>query len=149
MRYLDASVLAKAFVLEPGVEQVRRWLAGPDCATASLTLVEVASAIARSERERRITTGAAAGAVAELASIAPRIHLVELSARVIEQASALLFQSTLRAGLFRRTLRAGDAVQLASALVLRDCAPRGFTFACADGHLADAARAEGLVVEVP
>lgn len=46
----------------------------------------------------------------------------------------------------RHPLRALDALQLASALVARAASPDVSEFACFDGALADAARAEGFSV---
>lgn len=43
-------------------------------------------------------------------------------------------------------LRAGDAIHLASAMLFRDAVPGDTTFACADGVLANSARAEGFTV---
>jgi hypothetical protein len=46
--------------------------------------------------------------------------------------------------LHRHTLRAADALQLASALVAADGDPAGLPFVCLDDRLRDAARREGF-----
>lgn len=54
--------------------------------------------------------------------------------------------SEARALLVRHPLRAGDAIQLASALLLRRELAEPVTFAAYDDRLKAAARAEGLTV---
>jgi hypothetical protein len=46
-------------------------------------------------------------------------------------------------------LRAGDALQLAAALVSSEDAPQGETFVCLDTRLRDAARREGFAIRPP
>ena len=140
MRYLDSSVLAKPFLEESGADTVRRWLAEPGCVTSRLSLVEVASAIRRKVRERALSAEAAGKQLDDLDQMAQSLDLNDLTQAVVERSWAVLA---------RHPLRAGDAVQLSSALVLRDSARANFWFACTDDRLAAAAAAEGLVVERP
>jgi len=138
MRYVDASVLAKAYLLEPGSEQVRAWLAQGGCATARLSEIEVTSALARRAREDRALGGRLALLRNELTRDLEAMVVVELVADVVALATDLLF---------RVPLRAGDAIQLASALGLRDGLPEQACFVCADDRLAAAAVHAGLGVE--
>ena len=63
--------------------------------------------------------------------------LVEVTAELTTDAQALLV---------RHTLRAGDAVQLASCLYLRRETGEQMSFAAFDDRLTSAARAEGLTL---
>ena len=65
------------------------------------------------------------------------LRVVELSTPVVLEARALLV---------RHPLRAGDAIQLASALLLRRELAEPVTFAVYDDRLKAAAKVEGLVV---
>lgn len=140
MRFLDASCLAKAYLKEPGSGQVRAWLAERGCAVARLTEVEVTSALARRVREGDVSAEQLPGLRRELAADLETMDVLELTTDAVRLASNLLVQ---------HPLRAGDAVQLASALLLHAAVPSGFTFACVDHGLAAAASREGLNVEAP
>jgi predicted nucleic acid-binding protein len=69
----------------------------------------------------------------------PALAMVELSAEITGDARALLL---------RHTLRASDAVQLASCLYLQRQLVEPVPFVAFDGRLVLAARAEGLTVIV-
>lgn len=140
MRFLDASVLAKAYLNEQGSERVRGWLAQGGCAVARLTEVEVTSALARKVREGDVAAEQLAVFRRALGVDLEAMDVLELTTEAVRLANALLV---------RHPLRAGDAVQLASALMLRAAVPAGFTFACVDNRLAAAAAREGLSVEAP
>ncbi|MEO8076343.1 MAG: type II toxin-antitoxin system VapC family toxin [Acidobacteriota bacterium] len=138
MRYFDASALAKRYVRESGSLKIQRLLAADRAATSRLTFVEIVSAV-----RRRVRDGSLSGEQAERATAALDVDLdamliVELTAAVVRRAQRLLQ---------RHPLRAGDAVQLASALHLRDALDADTPFVAFDAHLIDAARAEGLRVE--
>lgn len=105
-------------------------------ATSRLTEVEVASALARRCREGAFDVAERDRALAELAHDLVGMAVVEVVSAVTSRARALLV---------RHTLRAGDALQLASCLVLRDGAG-SVSFAAFDDPLVAAARAEGLQV---
>ena len=94
---------------------MRRWLAAGLSATARLSAVEVASALARRCRE-----GAFAAAERDRALVALEDDL--------------------------SALRAGEAIQLASALLLRRELSEAVAFAAYDDRLKAAAKAEGLAV---
>jgi len=105
-------------------------------ATSRLTEVEVASALARRCREGAFDVAERDRALAELTHDLMTMTVVEVVPAVTSRARVLLG---------RHTLRAGDALQLASCLVLRDGAA-SVAFAAFDDRLVAAARAEGLQV---
>jgi predicted nucleic acid-binding protein len=116
---------------------VRRWLAAGPAATSRLSAVEIASALARRCREGAFPPRARDRALAALEVDFSAFHVVELSAPVARHARALLV---------RHPLRAGDAIQLASALLLRRELDEVVTFAAYGDGLKQAAKAEALVV---
>ncbi len=125
----------KRYVQEAGSDRVRRWLASGTPATSRLTEVEVASALMRRWREGSFSTAARDRALAALAGDLDALTIVEVTPPVTARARSLLE---------RHPLRAGDALQLASCLLLRDSARGPVAFAAFDDHLSQAARAEGL-----
>lgn len=125
----------KRYVVEEDSARVRRWLAAGEGATARLTALEIASALARRCREGAFTAAERDRALAALEPDLATLRVVELSPPVVSAARDLLV---------RHALRAGDAVQLASALLLRRELAVGVRFAAYDDRLKAAARAEGL-----
>ena len=125
----------KRYVRETGSDRVRRWLAAGSAATSRLTEVEVASALMRRWREGSFGTAERDRALAALVADLEALTVVEVASPVTSRARRLLE---------RHPLRAGDAVQLASCLLLRDAAGGPVAFAAFDGRLNEAARAEGL-----
>jgi predicted nucleic acid-binding protein len=116
---------------------VHRWLAAGLVATARLSAVEVASALARRCREGAFSQAERDRALAALEEDFSALSVVELSLPVAGEARALLV---------RHPLRAGDAIQLASALLLRRELGDTVVFAAYDDRLKSAAKAEGLGV---
>lgn len=115
---------------------MRSWLAAGHAATARLSAVEVASGLARRCREGAFSAAERDRALAALEKDLATLRLVELSPPVVLEALALLA---------RHALRAGDAVQLASALLLKRELRTAVGFAAYDERLRAAATAEGLV----
>jgi predicted nucleic acid-binding protein len=136
-RYFDASALAKRYVLETGSTTVRLLLASGSAATSRLSDVEVSSAIVRRAREGAFTTDERDRMLAALQHDVPALAMVELTPEITADARTLLL---------RYPLRAGDAVQLASALYLQRQLARPVPFVACDRRLVLAAHAEGLVV---
>lgn len=136
--YFDASALARPYVDEEGSELVEAWLAAPMSATSRWTHVEILSAVSRRYREGFLTpeqrNQIAAAVTDDLASFL----VVELTPDVIAVADGLLA---------RHALRAGDSIQLASALVLWQRTRQAVAFYGFDMRLGAAAVQEGLVVE--
>ena len=125
----------KRYVRERGSDRVRGWLAAGAAATSRLTEVEIASALMRRWREGSFGAAARDRALAALVADLEALTLVEVAPPVTSRARRLLE---------RHPLRAGDAVQLASCLLLRDTTGGPIAFAAFDGRLNEAARAEGL-----
>jgi predicted nucleic acid-binding protein len=136
-RYFDASALAKRYVRETGSATVRRLLASGSAATSRLSVVEVSSAIVRRAREGAFTIDERDRMLAALQHDVPALAMVELTPEITADARTVLL---------RYPLRAGDAVQLASAVYLQRQLARPVPFVAYDRRLVLAARAEGLVV---
>jgi predicted nucleic acid-binding protein len=146
--YADSSALVKRHVQEVGTRWFRQ-LADPSSAnviiTAQLSIVEVYSALNRRRRELRISATDYTTLASEFATVVKdEYEMVPLSLEVIDRARLLLEC---------HSLRAGDAVQLASALLTNDklqtasFAPA--IFLTADDRLLVAAHAEGLTTDDP
>jgi predicted nucleic acid-binding protein len=129
--------LAKRYVQETGSASVRRQLKAGRIATSRLSVIEIASALARRAREGAVTTAERDRAVRRLNADLAAYILVELTAELSADAQALLL---------RHPLRSGDAVQLASCLYLQRETGQGVLFAAFDERLNKAARAEGLTL---
>jgi predicted nucleic acid-binding protein len=132
--FLDASALVKRYVEEPGSEIVRRVLGTGVPVVSRLTEVEITSALARRCREGHVDLAARDAALADLARDLEAIFVVELGPEVVSKAAGLLK---------RRPLRAADAVQLASCLVLADRLVQPVQLLAFDQRLVEAATAEG------
>jgi hypothetical protein len=127
----------KRYVEEEDSPRVRRWIAAGVSATARLSAVEVTSALTRRCREGAFSVTERDRALAALEDDLSALRVVELSMRVVAEARVLLA---------RHPLRAGDAIQLASALLLRRELAEPVTFAAYDERLKSAAGTEGLTV---
>lgn len=130
--YLDASALAERYVREAGSHTVEAAMAHGPAARSRLSEVEVVSALARQAREGWLSAAERDLALAAWRSEMQRMDLIELTATITARARVLLW---------RHTLRAGDAIQLASAMHLSQAAAY-------DARLCAAARAEGLRLAV-
>ena len=138
MRFWDSSALLPLLVEEPRTEaMVALMRDDPAAAVWWLALVECWSALARLQREQRLTEDGVPEAAALLAEAARRWTEVPPIERVRGQASRLVRL---------HPLRAADATQLAAALVLSDFEPRTLPFVTLDDRLAVAARREGFEV---
>jgi predicted nucleic acid-binding protein len=135
MDYLDASALVKRYVRENGSLLVRRLVTAGPVATSRLSEVEVASALVRRARELAFSTRERDRALTMLAADFDALPVVELVPEVTAIARALLL---------RRVLRASDAIQLASCLLLQRELQVAVRFVVFDDRLREAARTEGL-----
>ena len=140
MRYFDASALVKGYVEEVDSRRMRRWLTRGPASTARLSFVEVASALGRLGREGRLSEDQRSAALATLTADAGSVLVVELTGEIVARAQALTQT---------HPLRAGDAIQLASCLFLRDTVDRRITLVSYDDRLSTAARLEGLKLSGP
>lgn len=114
MVFVDASALVKRYVRERHSVAVRRVVAAGPIAVSRLSEVEVPSALARLVRERRLTTRTRDRAIAAFVTDVTAWHVVEVTPDVTALGRTLLH---------RYDLRAGDAIQLASAVWLRLSVP--------------------------
>src|SRR5262245_44250998 len=137
MRYFDASALATRYVRERGSVKVRRLLSSDVAATSRLSHVEIVSALMRRSREGVLSEAMRESALAMLEYDLSAMLIVELSPDVVTRANKLLR---------RHVLRAGDAIQLASVLHLRDALHEDVTFTAFDKRLVAAARGEGVTL---
>lgn len=103
----------------------------------TLTTVEVASALMRLQRERRLSASAAERAFAVWEGIAVGVHCVSDVATVKHRAVRLLRG---------HPLKAADALQLAAALVACGDQTTDHVFVTLDARLARAAAQEGFCV---
>lgn len=133
--YLDASALVKNYIEEDGSDEVRSRLATTLPAVSRLSMVEVAWAIARRCREGDLSAGDRDRLLADLREDGDALYLMELAPEVVRSAEELLV---------RHPLRAADAIQLSSCLVLQRWMARPIGFAAFDRRLLDAAGREGL-----
>lgn len=138
MKFWDTSALLPLLVEEPRTEPMQALLReDPAAAVWWLTPVECWSALARLEREQRLTEQQVAQSARLLDEAARRWTEVPPIERVRDQGSRLLRV---------HPLRAADALQLAAALVLSDFEPRTLPLVTLDDRLATAARREGFAV---
>lgn len=142
MRYWDASALVPLVTAEAATERVREWLAeDPGIVTWGWTAVELAGAVERRVREGSIGRDERRVALDRFAVLAEAWDEVTDLPAVRQRALPLLS---------RHPLRAADAAQLASALLVAEPAPASLCFVCLDERLALAAELEGLrVLGVP
>jgi hypothetical protein len=143
--FLDASALVKAYVREPGSRWVRQVLSprGTRAFISPFSGAEVLAAIGRKARAGELKGKAFKGIVTAFrADFRHRFAQTALSPVVIEEAIALVLA---------HPLRGADAVQLASALRLREATPqlKDLTFVAADAALLRVARRTGLATENP
>ena len=136
-RYFDASALVKRYVREAGSTAVRRLLATGTAATSRLSEIEVPSAIIRRAREGSFSLEERDRALAAFQRDMPALAAVELIPEIVAAAQGLLL---------RHPLRAGDAVQLASCLLLQRQLAQAVPFVAFDARLLAAAGAAGVTV---
>ncbi len=139
--FCDTSALVKLYVPEAGTAAVRAAVdAAAAVAVSVLAYVESLAAFARQMREGRLPAERYERAGAAFLTDWPRLARVAVD-------DPLLVLAADQAVAHR--LRAHDAVQLASALRLRDALAGRLVFCCSDGSLAEAATAAGLDVLLP
>lgn len=105
------------------------------CAASRLSEVEVSSALERRCREGAFTSAEKDRAIASLRRDLTQLIIVELTSPVVDLSLGLLA---------RHTLRAGDAVQLACSLELKQRLDYPVGFVGYDERLSMAASKEGL-----
>jgi predicted nucleic acid-binding protein len=135
--FLDASALAKRYLVEPGTERVRQlFRRGAEIVVSRLSEIEVASALVRRMHAGDLDEEIAESHLQTLVGDFASLDVIEVRRPVVTSARQLVG---------KHRLRAYDALQLAS--VLRAKGSGAVSFLCADGELADAADTERLRVE--
>ncbi len=141
MRFWDSSALIPLIVLQTASPAMRaEYLRDPEIVTWWSTEVECVSAIARLEREGRLTSPGLAVAISRLAAIEANWQEIRPTERLRTTAKRLLRTNALRAA---------DALQLAAAIVAADGEPRLLPILTLDERLARAAEREGFPVIEP
>jgi predicted nucleic acid-binding protein len=140
VRFIDASALVKRYVREAGSARVQSLLRSDAVAVCRLSAVEVVSAFARLGRDGAVTIATRDRLIRSFTTDLMAWHTVEITEDLVATGQQLLL---------RHTLRAGDAIQLAAAMLLQRALGPDFTsFVAADSRLTAAALAEGLTVEL-
>ena len=135
--YFDSSALVKRYVGEFGSRRVLELLEETTPATSRFSPVEIASALARRCREGRLDDALRHRLLRCLEEDLESFYLVELVPEVVRTACDLLD---------RNRLRAADALQLSSSLVLQRRLRSPVLFVAFDRGLNAAATREGLEV---
>ena len=146
--YADSSALVKRHIPEIGsawIEQEFDAAAGNRVITAKLTVIEVLSAMNRRQREASISATEYAKFSSDfLAFVQSDYRISELTDAILPKAQRLLETYPLRAG---------DAIQLASALLanaqLQTANLPALIFLASDARLLTAANGEGLPIDDP
>jgi predicted nucleic acid-binding protein len=136
--YFDTSALVKRYLAEEGSPAIEAlWDKATRAVASEILYDEMAATFARKKRE---VPGDAEGidqARANFQAEWPSMRRVAINDDVHRRVDELLT---------RHPLRGADAIHLASALLVHEALQQPVTFACADRKLADAARAEGLLI---
>ena len=127
----------KRYVEEDGTAQVERLLREGPAATCRLSEAEISAAFARRGRAGELGEADRAVALGRLRADLVRLQVVELAPAIVSRVHSLLD---------RHPLRAGDVLQLAAAIALRESAGVVVEFVGFDDRLNAAARAEGFTV---
>ena len=141
MRYWDTSAIVPLLADEAASEGVaREYERDPDMVVWWSTVIECASAIARREREGGLRPR-------EVSEAFGRLEALELAWREVQPIDRLRSQAVrlLRV----HPLRAGDALQLAAALIAAEDHPRTLPLLTLDDQVALAAEREGFPVLKP
>lgn len=138
MRFWDTSALLPLFVDEPTQERLIGLLEEDAQVLAWWgTSVEIASALARREREKLLTADHVNAALEAVRHLADSWNEIVPSDAVRRTAKRLLRV---------HPLHAADSLQLAAALIASDHNPASLAVVCLDDRLAAAARREGFSV---
>ncbi len=146
--YADSSALVKRHISEAGsawIEQQFDAASGNRIIATKLSVAEVLSAMNRRRREANITATEYAKFSGDFLSF------VETDYEMVELSDAVLFEAQRL--LETHPLRAGDAIQLASALLantqLQSANLPALILLASDAHLLTAANSEGLQTDDP
>jgi predicted nucleic acid-binding protein len=138
MKFWDASAVVPLLALEPARARLIEMLdEDPQVLIWWGTSVEIASALARCEREGSMTADEVSTAMVLARQLTDSWHEITPADAIRRTAERLLR---------RHALRAADSLQLAAALVAADHDPDYFPIVCLDARLTSAARREGFTV---
>ena len=138
MKFWDASAVIPLLANEPSREHMLEQLEqDPQVLIWWGTTVEVASALARREREKLLCADEVTSAFSLMRQLADSWHEIVPSDAVRRTAERLLRM---------HPLRAADSLQLAAALIAADHDPGSLEIVCLDSRLSSAARREGFTV---
>jgi uncharacterized protein len=141
MKFWDTSAIIPLLADEPSREGLLAILEDdPQVIAWWGTPVEIASALARREREQLITAAEAEAALSAARVLSDGWHEIVPSDAIRRTAERLL-----RA----HPLRAADSLQLAAALIAANHDPTTLELVCLDVRLTVAARREGFKVQQP
>lgn len=141
MTYLDTSALVKRFVWEAGSSEVQSLVRGGEpVASATIAYAELYSGLTRRHREGVLSRFQYRLACGRFERDWMALVKVELGAEILSSARRLIQH---------HSLRAFDAIHLASALALRAAADEPVTFVAADHRLLRAAAGERLATVNP
>jgi hypothetical protein len=138
VRYWDASALVPLAFDEPTTERARELLSSdPVVVTWAMTRIEIVSAVERNARGGSFDAAQRRSILDAFDGFAETWQEITDVVAVRRRAAALLA---------RHPLRAADAAQLGSALLLAEDDPSAVEFVCMDRRLAEAATREGFRV---
>ncbi len=138
MRFWDTSAIIPLLFDEPARGPLLQLLENDPLVLVSWgTPVEVASALARREREKILAASEVTAALATVQQFASRWHEIVPSDALRRTAQRLLRT---------HALRPADSLQLAAALIAADHNPASLDIVCLDARLGGAARREGFTV---
>lgn len=136
--YLDTSALIKLYIKEKGSDLLTNWTNSSRLeATALVTWVEIAAALAKGEQSGAITKTVAQTGWQQFMKDWHSIIVIEVSEALIRQAGDLAW---------KRQLRGYDAVHLASTLFWQQTTGESVSLITFDKQLWRAGKQEGLEV---
>ena len=134
--YVDTSALVKLYVPEPESAAVQALVESAQVTAVSLVaFAEARAAFARKRRERAVKPKDYRLIVREFDDDWDHYFIVDVTEPLVKRAAQLAD---------KHGLRGYDAIQLSSAIVLREQSGEAVSFCCFDGRLLRASRREGL-----
>ncbi len=134
--YLDTSSLVKLYVQESNSRETKLLAQSAQVlATARIAYVEARAAFARKRRDRGLSAAQYRSIIRYLDQDWDSYFIVDISESLVKMAASLAE---------RHSLRALDAIHLASGVAIHEKVAHTLTFHCFDVRLSAAARDEGL-----
>ena len=138
--YVDTSALVKLYVPEPESSAVQALVGSAQIAAVSvIAFAEARAAFARKRRERAVGQKDYRRIVEEFNDDWDHFFIVDVTEPLVKRAAQLAE---------KHGLRGYDAIQLSSAIVLREQSGEAVSFCCFDDRLLRASRREGLKPEI-